>query len=83
MRIPQKDDIYRHFKGNKYIIVDIAENCTNDINDERNYVVYKRLLDDKLFIRTLSEFTSEVDHEKYPDVKQKYRFQYICNTNDD
>ena len=39
-------------------------------------VLYRRLYEDcGLWVRTKEMFLSEVDHEKYPDVKQKYRFE--------
>lgn len=72
MREVQINRVYKHFKGNYYIVVDIATHSET----KGQYVVYRRLYGDgKLFVRPLEMFLSEVDHEKYPDVKQKYRFE--------
>ncbi len=64
--------IYKHFKGDYYLVEDIA----TDSETKEKVVVYRRLYEDNsLWTRPLDMFLSEVDHQKYPKVKQKYRFQ--------
>lgn len=48
------------------------------INSEtdKKMVVYRALYgENTLYVRDYDMFLSEVDHEKYPDIKQKYRFE--------
>ena len=72
MRKIKLKGIYQHFKGKYYIVEDIAY----DSETEEEYVVYRALYgDNRLWIRPLKMFLSEVDHDKYPDIKQKYRFE--------
>lgn len=71
--------IYRHFKNKLYKVLLIANDSetNNDINI-RKVVVYQALYGDQLiWVRDYDMFLSEVDHEKYPDVKQQYRFQEL------
>lgn len=71
MRTLKINHIYKHFKGNLYLVIDVA------INTETNkeMVIYRALYDDnELFVRDKEMFLSEVDHKKYPNVKEKYRF---------
>lgn len=66
--------VYRHFKGKLYLVLDLA---THSETGEQ-YVVYKALYGDcKTYIRPYLMFASGVDREKYPDVKQTYRFELV------
>ncbi len=64
--------IYKHFKGDLYILEDIIYHSET----KEKMIAYRALYgDNRLWCRPYDMFFEEVDHEKYPDVKQKYRFE--------
>lgn len=64
---------YKHFKGTIYIVTDLVK----DSETLEEVVVYRTLDGSKKWVRKLDMFSSLVDKEKYPDVKQKYRFEEV------
>ena len=72
--------LYRHFKGFTAHVLNLAKHtetgetlvvyeCTGTGNgsDHKNGI----------YARPIDMFLSEVDRKKYPDVKQKYRFELL------
>ena len=72
--IPKPGEIYRHFKGNIYKVITLAMHTET----EEMMVVYGPE-DGKggAYVRPLDMFLGEVDHEKYPEVTDRYRFTLL------
>ena len=79
--LPKNGEFWKHFKGGIYKVWFVGvRNWTNWQNDENLYICYQPWAGNPkhgVYIREINEFMSEVDHEKYPDAEQKYRFEKI------
>ena len=71
--------IYKHFKGKLYLVLDIVNDSesNNDI-EYKKVVIYQALYGGGTkWARPYEMFASKVDHKKYPDIKQVYRFEEV------
>ena len=81
-RIVKPFTVWRHFKGMTAFVVAVAKHSETD---EKLVIYYcmdnneKTNHKDGIYARPLDMFLSEVDHKKYPDVTQKYRFEEIAD----
>lgn len=72
--------MWRHFKGARSFVLMVAQH-----SETGEMLVVYRCMDnngktnhkDGIYARPLDMFLSEVDHEKYPNAEQKYRFEEI------
>lgn len=83
---PKQGEIWKHFKNEYYQIICVGHHSETKERmvvyvriSKRGYEIAKgvTVYSDEKCIRPLDMFMSEVDHKKYPDVKQKYRFERV------
>jgi len=72
--------MYRHFKGKLYQIRCLAKHSET----KEPMVVYQAMYGTfEIYVRPLSMFMEEVDRAKYPNVRQRYRFELLKELEDE
>lgn len=67
-----KGKVFRHFKGDLYLLLDVAQHTEN----AEQLVIYKALYGEcKVYARPKEMFLEKVDKVKYPNVTQEYRLE--------
>ena len=76
---------YHHFKGFIAKVITVAKHTETGeslVVYECNGKAVNSNHEDGIYARPIDMFLSEVDHTKYPDVGQKYRFELIGGRED-
>ena len=76
--IPKAGEKWQHFKGHVYKIICLG--C--DTERMELVVVYQGVDDCTCWVRPLVMFMSEVDHDKYPNATQKWRFWKVSDADE-
>jgi len=75
---PKAGEVWGHFKQNDYKIIACPVFHTENGG---TLVCYKALYGARdVYARPFDMFMSEVDHRKYPDAKQKWRFEKVSDS---
>ena len=64
---------YKHFKGTTHKVLALAKHSET----LEELVIYNHEDTGVIWARPIELFESKVDHKKYPDIKQEYRFELI------
>ena len=69
---PKYGEVWTHFKKKDYRIIGVAEHTEN----KKKFVVYRAMYGRfELYVCPYEMSMSPVDRDKYPNAKQKYRFE--------
>lgn len=72
---PKHGDVYRHFKGKLYEVIECPVIHTET---KEEMICYRALYDNYgVYVRPLEMFMSLTDKEKYPEAEQEYRFERV------
>lgn len=64
--------VYKHFKGDYYIVEDIA--CDSETLEK--VVIYRGLYENApLWVRPIDDFLGKVNKVKYPNIAQEYKYE--------